>query len=64
MNDRMKLSSLGGKIVEPKDRLNALEVALNNEMKERAFYMKHAQRGGQWGRFFIVNKPYKNMLNP
>src|SRR4030067_3407242 len=40
----MKLSFLGGKIMEPKDRLNALEVALNNEMKERAFYMKHAQR--------------------
>ena len=44
MKDRMKLSFLGGKIMEPKDRLNALEVALNNEMKERAFYMKHAQR--------------------
>ncbi len=40
----MKLSFLGGKIVEPKDRLNALEVALNNEMKERAFYLKHVQR--------------------
>jgi len=25
-------------------RLNALEVALNNEMRERAFYLKHAQR--------------------
>lgn len=27
-----------------KDRLNALEVALNNEMREREFYLKHAQR--------------------
>lgn len=27
-----------------KERLNALEVALNNEMKEREFYLKHAQR--------------------
>ncbi len=27
-----------------KDRLNALEVALENEMRERAFYLKHAQR--------------------
>ncbi len=30
--------------MEQKDRLNALEVALNNEMKERAFYLRHAQR--------------------
>jgi rubrerythrin len=30
--------------MEQKDRLNALEVALHNEMKERAFYLKHAQR--------------------
>ena len=30
--------------MEQKDRLNALEVALNNEMKERAFYLKHTQR--------------------
>ena len=30
--------------MEQKDRLNALEVALNNEMKERTFYLKHAQR--------------------
>ena len=30
--------------MEQKDRLNALKVALNNEMKERAFYLKHAQR--------------------
>lgn len=27
-----------------KDRLNALEVALNNEMKEREFYLKNAKR--------------------
>ena len=30
--------------MDQKDRLNALEVALNNELKERAFYLKHAQR--------------------
>ena len=30
--------------MDQKGRLNALEVALNNEMKERAFYLKHAQR--------------------
>jgi rubrerythrin len=27
-----------------KERLNALEVALNNEMREREFYLKNAQR--------------------
>jgi rubrerythrin len=27
-----------------KERLNALEVALNNEMREREFYLKHAKR--------------------
>ena len=27
-----------------KDRLNALEVALNNEMREREFYLKNAER--------------------
>lgn len=27
-----------------KERLNALETALNNEMKERAFYLRHAAR--------------------
>jgi len=27
-----------------KERLNALEVALNNEMNEREFYLKHAKR--------------------
>ena len=26
------------------ERLNALEIALNNEMKERAFYLRHAAR--------------------
>ena len=26
------------------DRLNALEIALNNEMKEREFYLKHSER--------------------
>jgi len=30
--------------MDQKGRLNALEVALNNEMKERAFYLKHAHR--------------------
>ncbi|MGC9323656.1 MAG: ferritin family protein [Desulfomonilia bacterium] len=30
--------------MEPKERLNALEVALNNEMNEREFYLKHAER--------------------
>lgn len=27
-----------------KERLNALEIALNNEMRERAFYLRHAAR--------------------
>jgi hypothetical protein len=27
-----------------KERLNALEVALNNEMREREFYLKNAWR--------------------
>jgi len=27
-----------------KDRLNALEVALNNEAREREFYLKNAKR--------------------
>jgi rubrerythrin len=27
-----------------KERLNALEVALNNEMREREFYLKNAKR--------------------
>jgi rubrerythrin len=31
-------------IMKEKDRLNALEVALNNEMREREFYHKHANR--------------------
>ena len=30
--------------MDPKDRLNALEVALNNEMREREFYLKNAKR--------------------
>jgi rubrerythrin len=34
----------GGKLMNAKDRLNALEVALNNEMREREFYLKHAGR--------------------
>jgi rubrerythrin len=31
-------------MMKEKDRLNALEVALNNEMRERAFYLKSAKR--------------------
>jgi rubrerythrin len=30
--------------MDEKERLNALEVALNNEMKEREFYLKNAER--------------------
>jgi rubrerythrin len=30
--------------MKEKDRLDALEIALNNEKRERAFYLKHAQR--------------------
>jgi rubrerythrin len=30
--------------MDEKERLNALEVALNNEMRERQFYLKHAGR--------------------
>lgn len=30
--------------MNPKERLNALEVALTNEMRERAFYLNHATR--------------------
>jgi rubrerythrin len=30
--------------MKQKERLNALEVALNNEMREREFYLKHAKR--------------------
>ena len=30
--------------MKEKDRLNALEVALNNEMRERTFYLKNAKR--------------------
>jgi rubrerythrin len=31
-------------MMDEKERLNALEVALNNEMKEREFYLKNAER--------------------
>ncbi len=34
----------GGRMIKEKDRLNALEVALNNETREREFYLKHAKR--------------------
>ncbi len=34
----------GVKTMTENSRLNALEVALNNEMRERAFYLKHVQR--------------------
>jgi rubrerythrin len=34
----------GGRSMNEKERLNALEVALNNEMREREFYLKHAHR--------------------
>ncbi len=30
--------------MDEKERLNALETALNNEMRERAFYLRHAAR--------------------
>lgn len=30
--------------MDTKERLDALEVALNNEMREREFYLKHAER--------------------
>ncbi len=30
--------------MDEKERLNALEIALNNETKEREFYLKHAER--------------------
>lgn len=30
--------------MKEKERLNALEVALNNEQREREFYLKHAER--------------------
>src|SRR4030067_521743 len=31
-------------MIDQKDRLNALEVALNNETREREFYLKNAKR--------------------
>jgi len=34
----------GGKKMNEKERLSALEVALNNEMREREFYLKNAKR--------------------
>jgi len=34
----------GGNNMNEKERLNALEVALNNEKKEREFYLKNARR--------------------
>lgn len=34
----------GGITMNEKEHLNALEVALNNEMREREFYLKHAKR--------------------
>jgi len=34
----------GGGIMDPKERLNAVEVALNNEMREREFYLENARR--------------------
>jgi rubrerythrin len=34
----------GVMIMNEKERLNALEVALNNEMREREFYLKNAER--------------------
>jgi rubrerythrin len=33
-----------GESMDEKERLNALDVALNNEMKEREFYLKNAER--------------------
>jgi rubrerythrin len=34
----------GGRLMNEKERLSALEVALNNEMREREFYLKNANR--------------------
>jgi len=34
----------GGMRMNDQEHLNALEVALNNEMREREFYLKHAKR--------------------
>jgi rubrerythrin len=34
----------GGEVMNQKERLNALEVALNNETREREFYLKNAKR--------------------
>jgi len=42
--DRLKEVWKGGRMIKEKDRLNALEVALNNETREREFYLKNAKR--------------------
>jgi hypothetical protein len=39
-----KQSARGRKNMNEKERLNALEVALNNEMREHEFYVKNAKR--------------------
>jgi rubrerythrin len=40
----LKRDPKGGRMINEKERLNALEVALNNEMREREFYLKNAKR--------------------
>ncbi len=40
----MNEGATGGMLMNEKDRLNALEVALNNETREREFYLKNAKR--------------------
>jgi rubrerythrin len=42
--DKLTEVGKGGRMIKEKDRLNALEVALNNETREREFYIKNAQR--------------------
>jgi len=39
-----EICAKGGMMMNEQDRLNALEVALNNEMREREFYLKNADR--------------------
>lgn len=39
-----KIRYKGGMTMDGKERLNALEIALTNEMKEREFYLKNAAR--------------------
>jgi rubrerythrin len=41
---RVEERSGGGMKMNEKERLNALEVALNNEMREREFYLKNSKR--------------------